>query len=181
MTDVPKLASGVIDTVSFADYFADTFDKFHLEGFDGRRRHSLAARCGFDESASLFATVPTVTSNIYLTISDGDGGTARRVLATLEDIEAGGSVEPGNVVLFDDPALDAVGYCGVLVALPGIFNALGHVPWTMTVQDVEYRLLAVLFLSHEEHLVWRERGHDALMEHFQATNRDLIHFGVRAD
>lgn len=179
MTDVPKLAASIIDTVSFSDYFNDSFDKFYLEGFDGRRRHSLAARCGFDASASLFATVPTMTRNVYLTISDGDASVVRRVLATLEDIESEGSVEPGNVALFDEPALDAHGYCGVLVALPSIFNALDHVPFTMTVQDAHYRLLAVLFLSRKEHLIWRERGHDALMDHFAAINRDIIRFGAR--
>lgn len=179
MTDTSRLAASIIDTVSLDDYFDDSFDRFHLEGLDGRRRHSLAARCGFDDSACLYATVPTVTRNVYLTISDGAGSTIRRVLATLEDMEAEGSVLPGHVVLFDDPALAKAGYHGVLLALPRIFNALGHVPETMAVQDAHYRLLAVLFLTGEEHLVWRDQGHDALMDHFAATRRDIIQFGAR--
>lgn len=32
----------------------------------------------------------------------------------------------------------------------------------------------------EEYFLWKDKGHDALMDYFSATEKDLIYFGVCA-
>jgi len=78
---------------------------------------------------------------------------------------------------FNAPELQERNIVGVVVLSPRASNILRYLPDAITVRDVQYRFLLVVFLSKEEHEVWKAQGHDALMDLFTTTDKDLISFG----
>jgi len=175
--DSRALAAAVIRTLTEQDYFEDAFELFSLEGADGRKRRSMASKCVFDPTALVFATLPTVTRNIYLTISDGEPALVRQILATVEDTEDAECVHAGTVLPFDDPALGSRGIAAVMLLPGNLFSALSHVPASVEVDGAAYPFLSLIFLTRDELEVWRTAGHDALMDQLQDGGKDLVAFG----
>ena len=101
------------------------------------------------------------------------------MLGTTEDEELTGPVVMGNVILYDDPDLKKRNICGVILLAHNVFTALEHLPPTLLVNDVLYKFISVVFLTNPEHLIWKEQGHDVLMDHYTSINKDLLQFGER--
>jgi len=149
-----------------------------FEGSSGKWRHQAVALARDDANIACVFSLPTESRNIYVTVSDGDRTVIRRVLATLEDTEAESSVVLGNVLLLDAPELRERDIVGVILLPPNLSGVLRHLPLDITVGSAPYRFLLVVFLSKREHEVWKAEGHDALMDLFDSTDKDLITFGV---
>lgn len=173
-----ELVQKIFSTIVNDDYFEIDCQAFHLEGFDGRKRHSVMCKCKFDTKANLFVSLPTVTKNIYVTITAGDASLVRQVIATLEDQELESCVCVGNVQLFEEPALRRHMICGVILLKGNLFNALEHLPDELTVGSTDYQLVSVVFLTEAEYEIWKTDGHDGLMDYFEEIDKDLISFGV---
>jgi hypothetical protein len=84
----------------------------------------------------------------------------------------------GNVLLLDFLELRERDIVGLILLPPNTANVLSHLPLDITVGDTEYRFLLVVFLSNMEHEVRKTKGHDALMDLFDNTNKDLVSFGT---
>ena len=167
----------IISTLVRDEYFDGECDKYYLEGFDGRRRHSAISRCKFLETANLIFSLPTVTENIYVTITDGDPSLIAQVMATLEDMELTGEVALGNVKLFEDAALRKHGVCGVLLLNADLFPALHYLDASVPIVSVDYKFISVVFLTDEDHAYGKAHGHDALMDYFVERQKDVYTFG----
>jgi hypothetical protein len=159
-------------------YFEDECDKYSVDRGDGSKRNLAVCKSKFDDAVKLVCTLPAVTKNIYVTVTEGDAKIVRRVLAVLEDFERDDAVRLGNVLLVDDPDLRANHICGVILLPGNVFNVLDHLPGKLTIDSVEYQFIAVVFLTNEENEIRRTRGHDALMDYWTEIDKDLISFGV---
>lgn len=160
-------------------YFENRYERYTFDRDDGSSRNSIVCMSTFDSAVKLVCTLPSVTKNIYVTVTEGDANVVCRVLAVLEDFERIDAVKLGNVVLIDDPDLKANQICGVIL-LPGrVFNVLDYLPNNQIIDSVEYYFIAVVFLTDEENEIRRSRGHDALMDYWTEIDKDLISFGVK--
>ena len=176
MSKISKSADAIFPVILQQDYFEDACEVHSLEGDDGKKRHHAICQCKFDSSARLVFSLPEHTKNVYITITDGDTKVIRRVMATLQDLEEYSEVTTGNVVLLNDPILKEAALCGVILLPGSVFNALDHLPDEVTVSAQNFRLLAVVFLTDQEHELWQTQGHDALIDHYSQTDKDLIKF-----
>jgi hypothetical protein len=173
----PALRRTIVHKVLDSDLFGDACDLSYLERDDGGKRHHACAALDTDPDIHVVVSLPTDGKNIYVTLSNGDRPLIQRLFATLEDMEGECSIRLGNVQLFDDAALKARGICGVLLLPVQISNILRFLPDTITIDAIDHPVLLVVFLSEREHAIWKADGHDALMELFVATDKDLIAFG----
>lgn len=57
-------------------------------------------------------------------------------------------------------------------------NILEFLSGEIEVEKIKYRFLLVVFITNEEHLIWSEKGHDALMDFFTLSNKDLVAIGT---
>ncbi|MCA1854514.1 hypothetical protein LE190_01045 [Massilia oculi] len=173
----PALAQKMAGLLAEQGHFGASGDILSWEDQSDRRQYTVVYPCEFDDMARLIFTLPTITRNIYVTVSDGDAVLVRRVLGTAESQELEAGIVPGNVLLLDDPRLAAHGIRGVIFLLSNLFNCLDNLPAAIACDGETYPVLSVAFLTGEEHRIWKEAGHDALMDHWAAAGKDLIAFG----
>jgi hypothetical protein len=173
----PKLKAKLVNEVLKSDLFAGSCEFFSLEGSDGIKRFQAETVSKADDQIAAIFTIPTTTHNVYATVTDGDRKLVRRILATIEDTERESAVNPGGVLLFDDPELKARDIVGVIFLPVSASNVLDYLPDKVLVDGAEYRFLLVVFLRGDEHETWKKYGHDSLMDLFEQEDKDLISFG----
>ncbi len=178
LTYSPMLLQKMADLIGEQGHFDRSGDIRSWEDETDRRLYTVVMPSGFDQAAHLVFTLPTITSNVYVTVSDADPVLVRTVLGTVENQELESGVLPGNVLLLDDARLRAHDVCGVIFLGSDLFNCLDNLPADIECEGEKYQILTVVFLTHEEHRIWKEQGHDALMEHWEAVDKDLIAFGA---
>lgn len=169
--------AALVHAVLDGDLFGDACDLFSLERADGVKRHQAVAALVAEAGVNVIFSIPTDSSNVYITVSDGDLSLVRQVLATLEDIEADAPLKLGKVQPFDDAYLKARDIHAILLLPARTSHVLDFLPDAITVGARSYPLLLVVFLSEREHRIWKVDGHDALMDDFSARGKDLIAFG----
>ena len=98
-------------------------------------------------------------------------------MAALEDIDSHDQIKMGNVQLIDDPELKKNKVCGVIFLPVATSNVLDFIDEKIEVNSIQYTFLLVVFFTEEEHLLWKEKGHDALMDFFASNNKDLVRLG----
>jgi hypothetical protein len=172
-----KTKASIIHCVLSGGSLQDECEIFSFEDDDGRKHYQAVAPSKSDAKSACVFSLPTDGPNVYVTMSDGDRAVVRRVLAALEETETQSSVKLGNVLLLNSPELRAVNIVGVILLPPNVSNALNHLPPTITIRDVTYHFLLVVFLTEREHNVWKGEGHDALMDLFSTSDKDLVAFG----
>lgn len=173
-----RIKASIVECVLSGSSVEDHCDIFSFESDGGRKHYQAVARCKAGVNAACFFTLPTSGQNVYVTMSDGDLLVVRRVLAAFEEAEAEGTVRLGNVLLLDASELRDRGLVGAILLPPSVSNMLHDLPLTKTVCGRLYSFLLVTFLSEREHAVWKEQGHDALMELFASDEKDLVAFGA---
>ena len=57
-------------------------------------------------------------------------------------------------------------------------NILNYLPHEFEVDKVNYNFNLVVFLSTNEYLEWKTKGHDALIDYFIENEKDLIAFNL---
>jgi hypothetical protein len=156
-------------------------DLLSFEAEDSQKRYQAVFKSTFDPSVNLFCSLPTVTRNIFVAVSDGPALLLRRALATAEDIERSSDVRLGNVLPLDDPELNENGIAGLLFLQGSVFNALEGLPDEIWLGGNVFKFLSVIFLTRNELKIWGQEGHDALMDHFLEVERDIVSFGGSAN
>jgi hypothetical protein len=81
--------------------------------------------------------------------------------------------------LLDSPELWAADIAGVILLPTRVSRVLRYLPGEVALPTGTYHFLLVVFLTTGEHDVWREQGHDALMELFSRSEKDLVAFGKK--
>jgi hypothetical protein len=172
-----KTRGTVVHAVLSGGPFRDECRLVSFESQSGRRHYQGIALSKHEAGVACVFSLPTVGHNIYVTVTAADQMVVRRVLADLEETEADSSVSLGNVLLLKAPELLAANIVGVLLLLPATSNMLNHLPLDLKVGEKGYRFLLVVFLTREEHGIWRTQGHDALMDFYSRSGKDLVACG----
>jgi hypothetical protein len=127
------------------------------------------------KSVRVVFSLPLLNSNrVFIAAADGDENLMRRVIANLQEESLSRTVELGQVLLLRDAELECRDICGVIFLPIGTSNLLNYLPDKLDISGREYRFLLVVLLGSREHELWRRGGHDSLMDHFQASGKDLI-------
>jgi len=176
----PKTKATIIHSVLSEQALRPECEVLSFQGENGSKRYQAVALSKDDANIACIFSLPTKARNIYVTVSDGDRAVLRRVLATLEDMEEESPILLGNVLQLDSSELRERNIVGLILLPPNTSNLLSHLPLDMSVGDIQYRFLLVVFLSRTEHEVWKSKGHDALMDFFTDTDKDLVSFGAPA-
>jgi hypothetical protein len=155
----------------------DECEIYSFEDSQGKKHYQGVALSKVDSNIACVFSLPTITKNIYITLSDGDTAVVRRVLAMLEEVEIEDSVALGNVLLLDSVELQTHNIVGVILLPINVSNALNCLPAVIPIEKVEYTVLLVVFLTQAEHHLWVTQGHDALMDLFSGEGKDLVAFG----
>lgn len=174
-----KNEGAILLALNSDNYFENSYERYSVNRDPDPSHYSAVCMSTFDTAVNLVCTLPTVTRNIYVTVTEGDTNVVRRVLAVLEDFERVDAVRLGNVVLIDDPDLRAKQICGVILLPGNVFNVLDNLPNSQIIDSVEYYFVAVVFLTDEENEIRRNLGHDALMDYWTEIDKDLINFGIK--
>lgn len=122
----------------------------------------------------IFSLPQAGESRIFVTASDGDEYFVRRVIANLEEASVTQSIKPGHVLLLRDPEISRRDIDGVMFLPIGVSDLLDYLPERFSFAGKEYLFLLVVFLTSQEHELWRKQGHDALMDHWQEIGKDLV-------
>ncbi len=176
-SDLDVLTRSVLATVFDAELFDAAYGVHDLEAPCGARFRSIVSTCSFDRSARLVVMLPDAGRTILLTITEGEPGLVRDVLASLGLHAQDACSCVGTVWELDEPQLAAQAIHGAALLTANTFNALEALPDTIDAGGSSYRMLGVCFLSQDDIAVWKQQGFDGLMDHFAAVKKDLICFG----
>ncbi len=77
-------------------YFENRYERYTFDRDDGSSRNSIVCMSTFDTAVKLVSTLPSITKNIYVTVTEGDANVVCRVFALLEDFERIDAVRLGN-------------------------------------------------------------------------------------
>jgi len=118
------------------------------------------------------------SENVYVIASEGEPSLVRRLIANIQQLDNDSDVKLGNIQIFNSADLESIGIVGVILLPIEVSNLLCDLPDRFEYDCKDYKFLLVVPLSTKEHEVWKSDGHDALMDFFEETNKDLISFGT---
>ncbi len=135
-----------------------------------------------DEQVNAIYTLADKASMVFVTLTNGDPKEIAESLAFLELYQE----EYGDLRLLslldlrDRSYLRQAGRVGAVLMMPSTLNYFENVPLHATLADGrEIHVFMVTFLSEREMRICNESGADALLDYFEATEKDLI--GLRDD
>ncbi|WDE05507.1 hypothetical protein SG34_000725 [Thalassomonas viridans] len=173
--DIKRLNAKIIEMVLAIDLVESECDLFRLEDHFGTTYRQAVAKVD-DEISVVFSLPQGKTSNIYILASDGQTDLLRNILANIEESEKETNIALGNLLLLNSEELIKRDICGVIFLPVDISNVLDSLPNNFCFENNEYKFLLVTFITNEEHQVWKNKGHDALMDYFTDNDKDLLLF-----
>jgi len=151
-------------------------DKVKMIGFEDKE---CSFECAYikaidDDNIHVVFNLPIYSDKWFLTVSDGNPDEIAKVIAHLEEVDKDKSANKNDVIRFDTEYLRIHGIIGVLlldVKVSPVFEGFGsHVEYG---KNKVYPLL-VVFLSQKEYEIWKNDGHDKLMDYFDLHDKDLV-------
>lgn len=138
----------------------------------------FAATVGAEAQDRLNAvfSLPKESGHFFLTLSDGDASRLTRVMAHLDECDAGGEIHQSHVVRFHHEYLDRHGYVGVYLCAPKVSPLFRELDEPMRFDSNTAHPTLVIFITESEYEIWQQHGASGLMDHFDASDRDLVSF-----
>ena len=130
-----------------------------------------------DSSLSAIFSLPKQTGHWFLTLSDGDADSLAKIMAHLDEYDASGEIHQSHVVRFDYAYLDQNGYVGVYLCTPIVSPLFKQLAAPMVFDSNTAHPTLVIFITESEYEVWKDRGSDGLLDHFDDVDKDLVSFG----
>ena len=146
-------------------------------GDEGESHYAGVVSAETDSSLSAVFSLPKQTGHWFLTLSDGDTGSLARVMAHLDECDAGGEIHQSHVVRFDHEYLDQNGYVGVYLCAPIVSPLFKQLEEPMVFDSNIAHPTLVIFITESEYDVWKNHGSDGLLDHFDDVEKDLVSFG----
>jgi hypothetical protein len=144
------------------------------------RRYYVAAAAVTDggPDVNLVFTVASHSRWIFITATDGVAHDVARLLARLEDFVANSEehVHYSHTLAIDEPFAAKNGRVAMLLLPASVSPLMRDWPDETTLDGQTYHLALVVFLTPAEYRLKRERGYDALLDQFEAEDRDLVTF-----
>lgn len=176
-----KIRASVVNQILDTDLVNEECELFYFERSDGLKRHQAVTTLKEHPAIAVISSLPTDTTNIFITVLDGDTTLVRQILATIEDINSESVLKFGNVQLFDSPELQIRDIRGAIFLSTETSNILNFLPQQLKINGIDYQFLLVTFITFQEYMIWQERGHDGLMDYFIEVDKDLISFDFSMD
>ena len=146
-------------------------------GDDGGSHFAGIVSAQSDPSLSTVFSLPNQTGHLFLTLSDGDAVSLARVLAHLDECDASGEIHQSHVVRFDYEYLVENGYVGVYLCAPVVSPLFKQLKEPMVFESNTAHPTLVIFITESEYEIWKNRGSDGLLDHFDEAEKDLVTFG----
>lgn len=178
VSDMERIRATIVNEVISNDILNDDCNLYYFEREDGIKRYQAVSTLHDNPNVRVIFSIPNDMNNIYITVSDGDASLIRQLFATLEDIEGHEKFGIGCVQLFDDICLIENNIKAVILLPVTTSNILNYLPHEFEVDKVNYNFNLVVFLSTNEYLEWKIKGHDALIDYFIENEKDLIAFNL---
>lgn len=129
-----------------------------------------------DPSLNAVFSLPKRSGHLFLTLSDGDADSLARVMAHLDECDVSGEIHQSHVVRFNHEYLDNHGYIGVYLCAPVVSPLFKELQEPLVFETNTAHPTLVIFITKSEYEVWRKHGSHGLLDHFDATDRDLVSF-----
>jgi len=143
----------------------------------------IQAKAGITPDNDLFVyfSIPQNTSNIFITISDGDSDLVQKIIGNVEqkDVKSPSYFTKKKVVRYESQELNRLGVFGIVLLPLSVSGILDNMQEAFSFDNKEYRFHLVSMLSKEEIELWEKDGFDNLMEFFDSTDKDLLGFEQR--
>ncbi len=173
---ISRIKAVVADKIFESPYCKEECDFSYFEDEDGGRHYQGVVSLKVDERINIVFSVPVNSRNIFVIASDGNERGIRIAIANIEESDRGTPIKVGNLLTLNSEIMSSKNIFGAIFLSVKTSNVLNYLPDIIEVDDAQYKFLLVVFISHKEHKVWSELGHDALMDYFSETNKDLIRF-----
>ena len=172
--DQEKLKATIVEMILSIDVVEPECEIYRIEDTAGLFYRQAVAKV--DEEISIVMSIPTLENkNIFILASDGPVDLVRNIIANIEESN-GSNFELGNVMLLSSIELDIKGLAGVIFLPVGTSKVLEDLPNEFHFEGRSYKFLLVVFITHKEYKIWKDQGHNALIEHFITSGKDLIAF-----
>ncbi|MBP7336469.1 hypothetical protein [Niveispirillum sp.] len=137
--------------------------------------------CGYSRIADMNGyvvfNIPTYGSSVFLALTEGSPKEVALILANLEDYERENNIDLGLGEVVVTPAgsvRDMPVPFAVILLRTASSPICGDVPDQMVIEGKPTRFLFAMPISEKDHQLRREQGHDALMDVFEAEDRDIV-------
>lgn len=152
--------------------------EFSLSGaFAGKYRVAYSVIQSAIQPAHLVFTLPSYSSSVFLALTRTTPDETARFLANLEDYERESSIQlkPGEVVVTPDQMHgDATAPFAVILLRTATSQECAEVPDRQYIDSKQTSFSLVVPLTKEEWELRRQLGHNALMDQFQAHQKELF-------
>ncbi|WP_428410179.1 hypothetical protein [Hyphococcus sp.] len=175
---IPVIQGEIVSRVLALEHVDDECETFENELIGREEKfRQVVARVKPDHDLFVIFNIPANTPSIFITVSDGDRNLIRQVISNLEEIEKEGKqLEPTDVVAFEDKNLLASGVVAVVLVPLSVSGILCDLEESFSLNGKVYRFCLVVFLSKDEHELWKKQGSDALVSYFDSVDKDLLTF-----
>lgn len=172
-----ELRGQIVSRVLETERAGDEAELFGYVPKRGTTLHQAVVPVVPDDDLRIVFTIPTETTSIFITVSDGDPPLVRRMLANLDEMERdGATLGIGDVVRFEDKDLEQHGVAGVALLPLSLSGVLCGLDDTFEHGGRIYKFWLVVFLSFLEYGIWKAHGQEMLMAHFDDVDKDLFTF-----
>ena len=121
--------------------------------------------------------IPSYSRSVFLALSKSNPKITARLLANIEDYERESEVELGFgdvVVLADQAGQDKNTPFAVILLRTATAIDIKNIPDNLAIKDKETLFFLAVPLAENEYNLWRQQGHDALMDLFISDNKELF-------
>ncbi|MBO9602146.1 MAG: hypothetical protein J7496_06530 [Novosphingobium sp.] len=149
--------------------------RFSLAG-DFKGQYVIAvSECDVGDSYIAF-NLPSYSSSVFIAITKADVKLAALILANLEDYEreTNGVLRLGEAVIMPNPNNDFEIPYAVLLLRTGTLIDIAEIGDVETISDRETSFFFVVPLDRDEHDLRATLGHDALLDTFEAQQKDIF-------
>ena len=172
-----KLKAIIVEKLASLAYLSPDCEFYRFEDERGDSyRQGVMKITDEEEDISVVFSVPHSSANIFILVTDGPGDLVRKVIANLDEIDRDEKIGFGAVKLLSSTELSALGIAGFIVLPVETSNLLGELSSSFKIEDHVFKFCLVVPISSEEYSLWKDKGHDALVNYFSDTEKDLIDF-----
>lgn len=140
----------------------------------------VQAKAGITPDNDLFVyfSIPKNTSNIFITVSDGDSDLVQKIIGNVEqkDVKNPSYFTKRNVVRYENQELNKHGVFGIVLLPLSVSGILDSMEEVFEFANKEYSFHLVTMLSKTEIELWEKDGFESLMEFFDSSEKDLLSF-----
>lgn len=144
---------------------------------DGEVDHTVFIKVKLDEGAYVVSSLPRNSSQIFITVTDGDPNTIAFLISEIDRANKTRHFKMNDVVRFSNEYMSENGRVGVILLPVSVSNLVSEIAHIRSLSGAPYEVFLCVFLSEEEYIHKKNFGFNSLMDKFTEENKDLISIG----